>query len=118
MASVDWPATLPQYPLQDGFQEEFVEAQIRTGMEVGPVKSRAKYTAHQVNYTLRYAVNAIQKGILDSFYITSLYYGNDPYNFVHPMTGEEIDAYMIAPASYVPNGNEFIATVNIRTLQA
>ena len=45
MADIDWPATLPQEILAEGYEEGLPDVLVRTKMDAGPDKVRRRATA-------------------------------------------------------------------------
>lgn len=50
----NWPETLPQSPLLDGWRETPADNTVRTAMEAGPAKVRARGTAGAGKMSLTY----------------------------------------------------------------
>ena len=52
MADITWPATLPQYVDQNGYQEARVSGKLETEMDSGPKSMRRLYTATPVVFSI------------------------------------------------------------------
>ena len=76
MAARIWPVSLPQVPLRQGFGESAQSPVIRTQMDVGPAKLRARYTAEVTLYNFRFLLTDAQVVTLETFYKTTLTFGS------------------------------------------
>ena len=79
-----WPASLPQQPLQDGYQETEPDLLLRSSMDVGPAKVRRRYTAGVKPYKLSFAISSAHKATFQSFYLGSISSGVYPFTFPDP----------------------------------
>jgi hypothetical protein len=83
----DWPDTLPQHPLRDGFSRAPQPNIISFGTEVGEGKRRRRSTARLQSWTLSFMMTAAEVAIFELFYQDDLGDGVLPFDWVYPMTG-------------------------------
>lgn len=107
---------LPLAPLQDGYTRQKASGLLRTDMDVGPPKTRRRYTAVITDYSLQYAINFNQEKILDNFYDIQCVYGSLPFNWQDPITGESVEAQFMERPSYTPNNSYMIASISLQVL--
>ena len=86
MANPIWPASLPQDPLIDGYNEQFPDTAVRTEMDAGPAKVRNRFTAGVDDFRLPIALTRTQVQTLRDFYVTTLENGALPFDWTHPRT--------------------------------
>lgn len=84
MTDVDWPATLPQYFQQSGYNEGNVDNVIETKMTTGPSKARPKSTEALLPVSGNMLMTTTQKNTFDTFYKTDIAFGALPFNFPDP----------------------------------
>ena len=60
MATISWPAALPQTPTYAGYVESPESATVRTPMDAGPAKVRRRFTAVPYRMQLRYVMTETQ----------------------------------------------------------
>lgn len=82
-----WPATLPQAPLADGYQEAPHDATIRTAMDVGPAKLRRRSTVEGADLRMLFVLSSSQVSDLDTFYSSTLSGGVDAFDWTDPRLG-------------------------------
>ena len=95
-----WPATLPSYVLVEGYSEMPPVNSIRTQMDVGPPKVRRRSTAAPRPITCKQHMTKTQVAILDTFYVTTLSSGVDPFDWTHPRTGASVSFTFTEPPTY------------------
>lgn len=81
--SQNWPDTLPQIWLQDGYQETLPNVVQRTEMDAGPAKARRRFTAQVTPFKAKMNMTAAQKGYLEIFYNTTTAGGALSFTFPH-----------------------------------
>ena len=91
-----WPATLPQYPIMQGYQENPADTIIRTKMDQGPDKVRRRTTANTVNFKVSYIMTDAQVATFDTFYNATISGGADKFTMPHPRTGVSSDNFRIS----------------------
>lgn len=94
-----WPATLPQSPLLDGYSEEAGDNVLRSQPEMGPPKTRRRFTARIDRLNLSYVMTTAQLGIFEAFWRTDLADGALPITMPHPRKGGSINAVPVGPYS-------------------
>jgi hypothetical protein len=86
MASIYWPAELPETLLLEGLSAERKSNVIRTAMDAGPRKARRRYTANTKIFTGKLLLDPDQRAALEQFYHTALADGVLRFNFKNPQT--------------------------------
>lgn len=87
MAYIQWPATLPSTISWQGYKRTIQNVTIRTNMEVGPPKVRARTTARvdTQEIPIVYLTKA-QWIILKDFYTETLFNGTLSFELTDPLT--------------------------------
>ena len=85
-----WPGTLPQKPLQDGYQEAMRDTVIRTPMDIGPAKQRRRSTSGPRKFMMPLELTGAELAIFDTFYSDTLADGALSFDWVHPRTGAAV----------------------------
>lgn len=98
----NWPVTLPQSVLQEGFGETLPDTSVRTAMDAGPPKVRRRTTAAVRPISAAIVVDATQASTLETFYLDTLKGGALPFDMVDPRTGVTASFMFAAPPAYVP----------------
>lgn len=114
MSTPTWPNTLPTYPIPDGLSMGRQSGVLRQDMDAGPGKARTRFTARVKWPTYQYILTRAQKIILDTFY-DSLG-GTLPFYFSDPDSSATWTATFRAEPSYVVDGLEYRATVQLEVL--
>lgn len=86
-----WPATLPGLVLLDGYQETQQDIVIRSTVDVGPPKLRARYTVAPQVFNVAFAITDAQKATLKTFFSSTLTFGVLPFDWSHPDLGTAIE---------------------------
>lgn len=89
MATIEWPSSLPQSPLIDGFSDEPQNSVLRSDMD-GLTKQRNRYNAVIHDVRESYWLTPTQFNTFKSFYFDAL--GNGAEEFLKPDPIEEITA--------------------------
>lgn len=110
MASSVWPASLPQIPLRNGFSESGQGATIRTQMDVGPAKLRARYTAEIVNFNISLVLTTPQRSTLETFYQTTTVFGSCPFDWDDFVNGGTAEYRFITRPTYRNLADELWST--------
>ncbi len=112
-----WPDTLPQSPLLDASRETPADTTIRTNMDAGPAKLRARTTAGVGKLSLAYILSRAEVAVLDSFFKDELTGVALKFSFPHPRTAETLDCRFRQPPAYAPiNGDFFRVAVELEVL--
>lgn len=106
-----WPATLPQLPTLDGFQEQKVDITLRSPMDAGPPKVRPLYTAAPTDFTISLVLETTQRATLETFYETTLGFGTDSFDWVHPVTQSAATMQFTNRPGYTALGGGYWRTV-------
>ncbi|CAB5220423.1 hypothetical protein UFOVP233_72 [uncultured Caudovirales phage] len=85
MATV-WPATLPAFVLEAGYQEGLEDQTVETQMDAGPAKIRRRFTTSTRRFQVTVQMTPEQAAIFETFYLTTLSGGSLPFDWVHPRT--------------------------------
>lgn len=106
MADIDWPATLPQYLMINGFSQKFADNMLASSVDVGISKRRKRYTVAKKPVTGSIYITSEQKTILEDFYDVSLGGGVLRFNWVDPITQDEVEMRFAdnKPPEITPNG--------------
>jgi hypothetical protein len=80
-------------------------------MDMGPEKRRRKFTTAHEDFSVKLAITAAQKVLLDAFYTTTLVYGTLFFDYYHPRTEALLSMRMAQAPQYVPNGHEYMASL-------
>ena len=103
----EWPETLPQRPLADGYTEDAPDALIRSRNDQGPEKIRRRTSAAPRNMRMVYLLSAEQTAALDAFYLETLKGGSLQFSAPHPRNGTEVAMRFLAPPSYESAGGAY-----------
>lgn len=106
-----WPATLPQRPLREGFQEQTVDILLRSPMDAGPPKTRPRYRSAPRDFALPMVLTTAQRATLETFYETTLNFGVDPFDWVHPVEETSAELMFIARPGYTSVAGGFWRTL-------
>ena len=106
MASITWPNTLPQDFLMEGYSESPPNNLIRQPMEIGPDKVRRRQTSAVRPIQCAQIMTGTQLGYLETFFITTSYYGALALDLPHPRTGVTVEARFAQPPVYSKVGPE------------
>ena len=99
-----WPTSLPQEALAQGLQEAGQGAVIRSTVDVGPAKTRPRYTKEMTNVTIPLTLTRDQKDTLEAFYKTTLALGALSFTWVFPSTGATVEFRFLSRPGYAPAG--------------
>ncbi len=78
-----WPAGLPQTVLATASRTRQA-GRLRTSMDSGPPKQRARFTAVVKNYDVEIIVTGAQLATFETFYETTINNGTDSFTWVDP----------------------------------
>lgn len=103
-----WPSTLPQLVLFDGYQESQDDIVIRSTVDVGPPKLRARYTVAPQMFNISLLLTAAQKATLKTFFSSTLTFGVLPFDWAHPDLRSAIElSFRGVPPVYTPDGSRY-----------
>lgn len=83
MASIVWPAGLPQRPLLASLRESFPTIAIRSQPDSGPPKARRRFTAGVRPWHVELSLSRDQVALLDEFHQSTTAGGSLPFEWVH-----------------------------------
>lgn len=116
MASA-WPASLPEYVLQQGFSETLPDTTIQSSMEAGRPKTRRRYTSNYSVFTVAIAMELAQRVTFEEFYNTTLRGGSLPFTWVHPLHRSPCTMQFRKPVpKFSVNGNKHIVTAAVEII--
>lgn len=97
-----WPASLPQYVLAAGYQEDVPDTAVRTAMETGPAKMRRRFTAAPRAIKCSVRLSLSQKDTLDAFFESTLAGGTLPFDWEHPVSRAPVTMRFTGRPVYAP----------------
>ncbi len=105
MATIDWPAGLPQNLLISGYSQSAADNLLRTPMDAGPAKVRRRFTSGVRQIQGDILVTSSQLSTFKTFYNTMLLYGTLRFNWTDPDDQTtSVEMRFTAPPSWVPAG--------------
>lgn len=118
MADIVWPTSLPQRALVDGYNKEYANNKIESGMESGNVKQRLRFTTAPTSFSVSFQMNLEEKDIFKEFYEDTLAYGTREYEWVVPAQDDDDNTAMFriigSPTERAIAGNLFTITMNLQ----
>jgi len=102
MATVPWPADLPQCAAS--WSETQRDPNVRTPMETGPPKVRRRYTAPMYEFAVGMVLEWTQFQLLRDFYDIDCAAGVNSHTFVHPYLQAEQTFRFMAPPEITSSG--------------
>jgi len=87
MATIDWPATLPQNISTDGYGQAAADNALRTSMEIGPAKVRRRTSAAPRPVSATIIVTEAQLVIFKAFHADDILDGSLRFNWLDPDDG-------------------------------
>ena len=102
-----WPVSLPALVLRQGFEEREPDNTVRTEMEAGLDKVRARYTSGDDDFQQTLGMTSAQIDTFKTFYRTTLSYGTLSFTWVHPRTqAAKTFRFLKPPPRYVNEGGD------------
>ena len=83
-STINWPATLPTFVLEEGYQRTILSNTVVSENEAGPRKVRRRNTKQIINYTASMPMTVAQLSTFETFHRSSLGYGAVSFNFPDP----------------------------------
>lgn len=112
-----WPASLPQSPLLDGWQETLPDNTLRTEMEQGPAKLRRRSTAASGRMNVQFLLSTADCALLDTFYSDTLTGGVKVFQMPHPRRSTPVSCRFTAPPEYAAvNGGYCRARLSLEVM--
>lgn len=105
MAIETWPSNFQQIINEQGFQVEFGETLLRSENEIGPKKTRRRFTKPIDSYSV--SINIFQSEVASfrQFFNTTLNGGATSFYFTDPLTNTVEVFKFSKPPSIVPRGS-------------
>lgn len=101
---ISWPSTLQQLLNESNFGIAKGETVLRTDMDIGPAKTRRRFTKSVDTFTGSIWVTPDEYLIFETFYDTTLNGGSLTFTFPHPITQVPTDFRFKAAPKYSPVG--------------
>jgi phage-related protein len=112
-----WPSSLPDKPLQQGYEEAPGDGRQRTQMDTGPAKVRRRFTATVDEFTARFHLTSTEVDTLDSFWENDLDGGTLRFDWTHPRTGLALQfRFVNRPKRRVVGGTLYEVTARLEVL--
>jgi hypothetical protein len=109
----DWPTTLPQQPLESGYEQK-LPASLESKIE-GALQQRLRSWANPIDVSLTVRVLPAEKVILDAFYDSQCVL---PFNWKDHLTDESVVYRIADPPEYkAVTGLLFDAMLKLEMLQ-
>lgn len=111
-STVRWPSDLPDGWLLDGYTESPQDRKLRSGMDAGAPKQRARFTAGIDQFRGSILMNLDEVDRFELFYDNELQQGTLPFRWKHPRKQTPVDLRIIGAYSVTPvNGRDY--TINL-----
>jgi hypothetical protein len=113
-----WPGGLPDFEnfLTDSYRETAPDNVIRTQMDYGPDKVRQRGTAAPTIFTGDMILTEAEVATFRTFFDSTINYGADAFDAVHPRTAAAISARFLVPPDYGMVGIKWRVTMQIEIL--
>lgn len=82
---VSWPATLPEYPLEQGLSEGLPQQILESGLDGGRPTARRRHSNRGRMFTLTMVLTEAQREAFEAFYDTTTKGGVTSFDWVHPI---------------------------------
>lgn len=102
--SIVWPPELQQYLDQEGYQLTLGETVVRSDMDVGPAKTRRRFTKGIDQHSAQITIDQDMFDIFQEFYKTITNGGALRFEMLHPITRETAEFRFLGPPSFKPLG--------------
>jgi hypothetical protein len=112
MAAISWPAELPLTLRSDGLKSQYKDPVLRTDMDMGPAKTRLRYTRPPKTYGGTIAINEDGRKLLDYFYRITTRFGALRFNFTNPQSLEVREYRFTSPPE--ETGSDGIYTITLQ----
>lgn len=86
MANPTWPATLPQFVLREGYDEQLANNKIETQMDAGLPKQRRRFTQREDQISVSWRMDRTQRDTFLTFYRSTLSDGTLAFDMPHPVS--------------------------------
>jgi len=92
-----WPSSLPDNPIQDGYEEARKDGRVRTQMDAGPPKVRRRFTAVVTEFPVRFHMRSSEVNTLEDFWETDLEGGTLRFDWTHPRKDTALQFRFVEP---------------------
>jgi len=112
-----WPAGIPQKFDQDQFSYKPEDNLIRSDMEMGPEKTRPRFTASRTFISGSMEMTVAEWTTLLSFYESTLVYGSLEFDWSDPVDGTNASFRFREPPGIVSTrGDLFTVSINVEQM--
>ena len=109
---VNWPDELKRNVIRQSFQQKDESTLLRTKMETGPIKQRARYLQAVTTYTVEMWYRREDYAELVDFFRTTMAAGSLRFIYTHPLTlAEEVFRFGDQPRYRFVGNNDFSVTM-------
>jgi hypothetical protein len=117
VATLTWPATLPQTVDQPTFTEGFADVVERSSMDSGPAKIRQRFTGGIQTFRATITLTTAQAATLQTFFDVTTAGGSLEFAWTHPRTGAVARMrFLAAPTLTQPGPQHFVAALALEVL--
>jgi len=100
-----WPTTLPQFALRSGYAEGFKQTVLRSPMDSGATKRRARFTNAPTDLNITIPLTDAEILTFKTFYEDELSNGALSFTFPHPRLKTDVTVvFKSDPVPLVPEG--------------
>ena len=109
-----WPASLPQFPDRDGFQESWDGIIAEQEVDTGHEQTRPRFSNPVDEYQVRFMIDRTQRATLRAFWRDELKAGALKFSAPNPIT-EDLDTFKIRGGlNITPVGVHFRVAFTLR----
>lgn len=116
MATITWPATLPQTPEEEGYASEDQDVVLRSSMDTGEPKLRARFTSAAEYIECRFIMTSAELVIFKEFYRVTTGRGAVRFNMPHPETSVTTTARFRSPPKRTPLSTRWVVSMSLEFL--
>jgi hypothetical protein len=116
MAAIFWPAELPRTLRSEGLKTQYKDPVLRTDMDMGPAKTRLRYTRPPLMVTGTITVDEAGRMLLDYFYRITTRFGALRFTFTNPQSLEMREYRFTAPPEYASEDGLFTVSLSLEEL--
>lgn len=119
-ASDNWPASLPQYPQAQGYEEEYQKNYIESQVDFGPKKRRQRLTKNLRSWKFQMIMTTTQKNTLVNFLNTTLASNTDKFTWPNWLqdTGDDPVVRMKEFPKFTPLGASWVVNFEMEEMPA
>ena len=113
----EWPATLPQNLLIDGFSKSPANLMIRSQMDAGPAKVRRRFTAGVKPIQGEIKLTEAQLDTFKTFFNDTLIGGTLRFDWIDPDDGTtEVEMRFVEPPVWTREGDLFVVEMSLEIM--